>query len=302
MITHDTPNTTTAERNKPRQILCVNEAAGGRRTEVPECLSTFERVDLQDALGFLPNLVEQDGAEDLLVAVWGGDGSIRSIAALLAGSAATLLACPGGTHNHFCRTIGVDDASAVADALANGEVQEIDLGVAGPEIFLNNLSIGWYTDLVSRRERYQQRMPRRLAKISSFVVQLLRTRRLRLGVDGRPERVWLAWAGNGEYSVGPVRLTERAEVGGILDVRLLRAGGRWPKLRAMFDLVKGDEEYSPRIVRNLTTSTTFATKRPSIHVALDGELMMLPTPVQVSLRPKSLRILVPPTSGSADGT
>lgn len=297
MTANGVPDTTTARRGAVRQILCVNEAAGGRRTEVPECLSTFERFDLQNALRILPDLVNQTGADDLLVAVWGGDGSIRSVAAVLAGSPATLLACPGGTHNHFCRTVGVNDASAVAAALATGKVHKVDVGAAGQEIFLNNLSIGWYTDLVSRRERYQQHMPRRLAKIFSLAVQLLRTRRLRLVIDGRPERVWLAWAGNGEYSVGPVNMTERAEVGGVLDVRLLRAGGRCPKLRAILDVIKGDEEYSPRIFRNLTTSTTIMAKRSTIRAALDGELMLLRTPVEVSLKPKSLRVLVPAPTG-----
>ena len=92
-------------------------------------------------------------------------------------------------------------------------------------------------------------------------------------------------------------MTERAEVGGVLDVRLLRAGGRWPKLRAILDVIKGDEEYSPRIFRNLTTSTTIMAKRSTIRAALDGELMLLRTPVEVSLKPKSLRVLVPAPTG-----
>jgi diacylglycerol kinase family enzyme len=302
MLSDEDPSARTLGRTERRRILCVNASAGSRNVGIPDGLLDFERFDLQAALNVLATLIENDEAHDLLVAVWGGDGTIRSVAALLAGSPATLLACPGGTHNHFCRTLGLNNHDDVEHVLATGEVAYVDVGTVGPAIFLNNLSIGWYTDLVSRRERYEKSMPRRLAKIISSAVQLVRTRRLRLTVDGAPERLWLAWVGNGEYSFGPARLTERANMSqGVLDLRLLRAGGHWPKFRAAVDVVRGDAESSPRIVRNLLDATTLTGRRAHIRVALDGELALLENPIRVSIMRRSLRVLVPEGQSQTDG-
>ena len=279
------------------RILFVNDSAG-RRADVPHCLSEFERHDISEASDVLTPLVGKGQlASPLLVAVWGGDGSMRTVAGLLVGTAATLLACPGGTHNHFSRALGISEEADVKAALENGAEKLLDVGMAGSEVFLNNLSIGWYTDLVVRRERYQRRVPRRLAKLASLLVQLLRTRRLRISVDETPERVWLVWVGNGEYSMSSTRLTDRESMnGGVLDVRLLRAGVRWPKLHAIVAVIKGSAESSSHIERTVVPSTTLRGTRPSVRAALDGELVELPSPVLVAVQRQSLRVLIPPPS------
>lgn len=280
-----------------RRVLFVNDSAG-RRADAPSCLSEFERHDISKASDVLTPLVSEGQlASQLLVAVWGGDGSLRTVAGLLVGTAATLLACPGGTHNHFSRALGIREEADVAAALENGTEKLLDVGTAGSEVFLNNLTIGWYTDLVSRRERYQRRVPRRLAKLSSLPVQLLRTRRLRISVDETPERVWLVWVGNGEYSTSSTRLTDRESMdGGVLDIRLLRAGVRWPKLRAIVAVLKGSAESSSQIERRIAPSMTMRGTRPSFRAALDGELVELPSPVLVTVQRQSLRVLIPPPS------
>lgn len=283
-----------------RRMLFVNDSAG-RRTDVPHCLSAFERHDISEASDVLAPLVgEGNLATRLLVAVWGGDGSMRTVAGLLIDTEATLLACPGGTHNHFSRALGVSDEEDVRAALENGEERLIDVGMAGSEVFLNNLSIGWYTDLVARRERYQRRVPRRLAKLASLLGQLLRTRRLRISVDETPERVWLVWVGNGEYSMSSTRLTDRESMeSGVLDVRLLRAGARWPKLRAVVAVIKANAESSSHIVRRIAPSVALRGSRSRVRAALDGELIELPSPVLVTVRHRSLRVLIaPPTVDS----
>ena len=283
--------------NATRRMLFVNDSAG-RRANVPQCLSAFQRHDISEASGVLAPLVgERNRATRLLVAVWGGDGSMRTVASLLINTDATLLACPGGTHNHFARALGVSDEQDLEAALRSGEERLIDVGMAGSEVFLNNLSLGWYTDLVARRERYQRRVPRRLAKLASLLVQLLRTRRLRISVDETPERVWLVWVGNGEYSMSPTRLADRASVeSGVLDVRLLRAGARWPKLCAIVAVIKANTESSSHVVRRIAPTVTLRESRSIIRAALDGELIELPSPVLVTVRHRSLRVLIaPPT-------
>ena len=277
-----------------QRIVFVNDSAGSH-TDVPKCLQAFKRCDIADAADVLPPLLTiSSDASQLLVAVWGGDGSIRSVAARLVDSQATLLACPGGTHNHFCRQLGMSNEADVAAALTSGAVRHLDVGKVGPEIFLNNLSIGWYTDLVYRRVRYEAHMPRRLAKATSLAVQLFRTRRLRLVIDGTPERTWLFWAGNGEYATTPARLNERESLDqGVLDVRLLRAGTRWPKVRALIALARKNTESSPLVDRRVIPSTSVNARQRTLQATLDGELISLNTPLQITVGRGSLRVLTP---------
>lgn len=289
-------DTVNAARTTQRLIF-VNDAAG-RRADVPDSLVEFERHDIADAEEVLKPLLTDDRCSELLlVAVWGGDGSMRSVARLLVGTRAVMLACPGGSRNHFCRTLEIKDETSIVAALENGVVRAVDVGRAGTEVFLNNVTIGWYTDLVTRRERYERFMPRRFAKVLSLAVQLLRTRRLRVNVDDTPERVWLVWVGNGEYSMSSATLTERASMAqSTLDVRILRAGVRWPKLRALTDLLRGSAESSDHISRQLLPSTVLTTRRSMVRASLDGELEVIPTPVEISIDAQSLRVLVPMTT------
>ncbi len=293
------PSVPSAERceGPARRLLFVNDSAG-HRTKVPECLDDFERFDIAEAKDVLAPLCTDTSDSSALVAVWGGDGSIRSVASLLVGTSAVLLACPGGTHNHFCRTIGLANVSDVVSALESGAVKLIDVGTADDEVFLNNLSIGWYTDLVARRERYERYVPRRLAKMLSVPVQLLRTPRLRLLVDGRPERVWAFWAGNGEYSMSPENLSVRETVeGGVLDIRILRAGARWPKIRVLVAIMRREAESSEYVSRNVTSSaTTLRSGKPTLHAAIDGELVRLPGLVTIAVERRSLQVLAPARS------
>src|SRR5437867_10673361 len=57
------------------------------------------------------------------VAVAGGDGTIQTAAAVLRGSATTLVPVPAGHLNHFARRLGLDNAAASAEAAASGRTR-----------------------------------------------------------------------------------------------------------------------------------------------------------------------------------
>ena len=63
-----------------------------------------------------------------------------------------MLPCPGGTFNHFANAANLHDVDDVRRALADGEVREVDVGFARRKVFLNNANLGWYVDLLDRRQ------------------------------------------------------------------------------------------------------------------------------------------------------
>ena len=288
-----------------RQILVHNAGAGRSQTEVPERhFPGFVPVPIEDAVYAIAQA--RDSASLETVAVWGGDGTMRSVAELLAGTDVDLLACPGGTHNHFARDLGLIDLDAVDAARRATRRVRIDVGMAANHVFLNNANAGWYVELVARRERLERRLPRPLAKALSVIWQLGRTRRLRVALDGQPAKVWMIWIGNGRFSTEPGRLATRDDqADGVLDVRLLRAEGRMPKLRVFGSLVglamRGrDPVDSPLLERRLVESCTFTFRRESVRFALDGELLRLSSPVRFTCRARALSVLVPPSSPPFD--
>ena len=289
-----TSQTSTVEPSAERahRIVFVNTRAGAS-TDLPHCLADFEAHDIGDVDDRLPPLIAKANGTDLLVAVWGGDGSIRSVATHVAGTQAALLPGPGGTHNHFANMCGIATVEALEGAV-DGDDIAIDVGMAGDDLFLNNVSFGWYSELVRRREKYQALMPRKLAKASSVAVQIWQTRRIRVSVNGEPERIWMAWIGNGEHSLQPMHLTERFDAAdGVLDVRLLRGGMRLPKLAALFTLISHNRQSADLLMRSLQRSVTLQFNSNAVRAAVDGELVRLPGTVQVVCRPKALIVRMP---------
>jgi diacylglycerol kinase family enzyme len=268
------------------KLLVHNRSAG--TGDIPEELFegflTIHPDELEAAL--------KDAEPNVLVAVWGGDGTMRSVANLARNSNVTLLPCPGGTHNHFAKAAGFRTVDDVANGLATQDSQMVDTGLVNDEPFLNNACVGWYVDLVARRERYQQHMPRRLAKLLSVLMHVTSIKRVRINIDGVDERVWLVWIGNGEYSTDPDKGLERKSLtDGVLDIRILRAGVRMPKLRALLAVLNNDVESSPLIVRRIDTECVIKIRSPRIEIALDGELITVTTPLRIVCSPQLLRIV-----------
>ncbi len=138
------------------QRVVVRNAAAGSGDFPKELFYEFQTVDIRDLDVWAKTAVFD---ENLLVAVWGGDGSCRAVAGHLVGTESRMLPCPGGTLNHFAHSVELHTVEDVRRALRTGETREVDVGWAGDAIFLNNASLGWYVDLVARRERYGRSMP-----------------------------------------------------------------------------------------------------------------------------------------------
>lgn len=97
---------------------------------------------------------------DAVVAA-GGDGTISSVAAALAGGDIPLGVLPRGTLNHFARDLGIPfDLRAAARVIAARQVRRIDIGEVNGRVFINNASIGIYPAMVQDRDEQRMRWKR----------------------------------------------------------------------------------------------------------------------------------------------
>jgi diacylglycerol kinase family enzyme len=260
----------------------VREAFRGHR--VVECaadeLEETAKRALDDRPGFL--------------AVAGGDGSIRAVASLLAGSGIPMVPVPTGTRNHFARELGIDTVAAAAAAVG-GERRAVDLAEVNGERFVNNSSIGFYASLVRERDEHERRWPAAIANVTAAWAQARKGHRFRVDVDGHPYRAWLVFIGNGCYGEGLSDLIHRDRLdAGLLDIRVLRADAVLARTRTVTSLLAGRLAESPLLVQREGAEAVVDLRRSTVEVALDGEVVPLRPPLHYRSLPGALTVLMPP--------
>jgi diacylglycerol kinase family enzyme len=274
---------------RPDPVGEVKEHFGGHR--VTEC----EGDDLEDKAR---TAIESGPA---FVAMAGGDGSIRCVASLLAGTDIPLIPVPTGTRNHFSRELGIETVADAASAV-DGERRRVDLAEVNGERFVNNASIGFYAALVRERAAHERRLPKAVANLTAAWAQARKGHRFAADVGGRRYRAWLLFVGNGCYGEGITDLMSRESLDrAVLDVRVLRADVALARTRTVLALLLGRFGSSPLIVRNEVVDVEVVLQRPTISVALDGEVVRLEPPLRFTSMPGALTVLVP-ARGDAGGT
>jgi diacylglycerol kinase family enzyme len=265
-----------------RGLLLINPRAG---TESP---TTDELRDEAQARGIDVHVLEEgedvaqlarDAQVDVLGAA-GGDGTVASVAAIAVERGLPFVAVPYGTRNHFARDLGLDREDPLA-ALAGfeGEERRVDVGRAGERQFLNNVSLGLYASLVHRREHHRRRR-QALAGLRALWLSLRRRPGIWATIDGEPVKARVVLVANNAYALSLFSIGERER----LDegrLHLYAAKGWLPSA--------WDERSGERF--------TIDARPGRLQAAVDGEPAELETPLELSVEPGALRVLVPRAPG-----
>src|SRR6185312_383164 len=197
----------------------------------------------------LDEAIERAGDEALAVGVAGGDGTVAAAAAVAGRRGLPLVVVPTGTLNHFARDVGVYDLQEAVDATQAGEAVAVDLGVVDIQgggrpphtrYFLNTASLGGYSDLVRLREKWEGRWGKWPAFAAALVASLRHAQPLRVKLDGKEQRLWTLFVGNGPYHPRGMVPAWRPQLdSGLLDIRYLRADRRFSRARAIIALALG---------------------------------------------------------------
>jgi diacylglycerol kinase family enzyme len=233
------------------------------------------------------------------VGVAGGDGSLGLVAKVAVEADVPFVCIPSGTRNHFAGDLGLDRADPLAalDAFTGAE-RRIDVGMVGERMFLNNVSLGAYADMVAD-PRYRAA---KLATAHAVLPASLRGEHDLLQVDLRdadgrehPDVLVLLVAAN-SYELNGVR--ERLD-GGVLQVSALRArtgaalAGLATRALARGGRVAGGSGWAQWTTTALRVSAPLA----QLPAGIDGEAATLATPLEFRVLPQALRVLVPPALG-----
>lgn len=235
------------------------------------------------------------------IVVGGGDGSIRTVAGVVAESRVPLGVLPLGTLNHFAKDLGiplaVDDAAAT---IARGHIRVIDLAEVNGETFINNSSIGIYPYMVIDRER--RRAAHKLAKWMAMVPAFFRMlrhfprRRLRISAQGfaRPYRTPCLFVGNNEYGMELFTFGRRQHLDtGELWFYVVKPRGPLEFFLMVCRLCFGRMDQARDLDTFQLPEAEIGAKTSRLPVALDGEVRIMHTPLRYRSRPRALRVIVP---------
>jgi diacylglycerol kinase family enzyme len=215
-------------------------------------------------------------AEALGVA--GGDGSLGPVAAVAIERDLPFVCVPLGTRNHFARDLGLDRDDPVAALTAfGGRERRIDVGRVAERVFLNNVSLGLYAELVQRREEHRRRRDA-LARLRALMLLARdRGRSSHLRVDGSAVDAPVLLVASNAYELDVFNVGERASLDeGRLHLYIAHGWrpGTW------------EERSGQRF--------TIDTPHHQVQAAVDGEPAELKTPLEFLIEPAALRVLVPP--------
>jgi len=230
----------------------------------------------------------------------GGDGTVNSVAALVAGSKSALGVLPMGTLNHFARDAGIplEMEAAVAAIVANHRAR-VDVGAVNGRVFLNNSSIGLYPTMVIRRENRRRQGNSKWTALFWASLTVLRKHAmldLSLDVDGEVQhrRTPLVFVGNNEYVIEGTEVGTRAGLrDGKLSIYITRRHGRRGLLALGLRSLVGSLRDALDLEAYMARRVTIATRRSHLPVSTDGEVTVMATPLEYENRPGALEVVVP---------
>jgi diacylglycerol kinase family enzyme len=287
--------------------LLVNPRSGGGKAErtrlADAARSRGVRVRLLaagDDAGALARQAVADGADAIGMA--GGDGSLAQVAAAAIELDVPFVCVPAGTRNHFAHDLGLDRADPLAALEAfGGRERIVDVGMVGDRVFLNNVSLGACADLVAEPGH----RARKLATAHAVLSYALRGERAPLEVsfhdpDGQQyEGVLVLLVANNRYELRRLLdagARERLDAG-VLQVSALRARTGVALAGAVARTAAGLLDPAAGWAQWTSTAFRVDSRLPRLPAGVDGEAVMLQTPVEFRVLPRALRVLLPSAPG-----
>ena len=294
----------------PQPAIIINTRSGADDKETLR----NKLAELFSARGIAPVISLLDNGSELIpltkrrlsegcnpIVAGGGDGTISAVASVLVDTPAMLGVLPLGTLNHFAKDMKIPlDLEGATRVILNGAQVSVDVGEVNGRVFINNSSLGLYPSIVHQRERQQERLGR--GKWTAFIWAALSVLRrypfinVRLNADAVElhRRTPFVFIGNNEYEMEGLNIGARACLNaGRLSLHVAHRVGRWGLVRfalsALFGTLRNEKDLDMLCTREIWIET----KRARLHVATDGEVSIMETPLHYRVRPGALSVLAP---------
>ena len=301
----------TAPRAAPptvRYRVLRNPTAGTKKGIAPNALTRSELVALLERHGLGSDVVEpldeedarrearravRDGVEVIIAA--GGDGTIGAVATELLGTDVALGMLPLGTVMNIPRMLGVPrDLEGAANVLATGERRRIDIGEAQGRPFYEAASVGMNAAMFREAQRFEKGDWMSIVR-TIWVALRYRPARMHVDLDGAQRvrtRALMVVIALGPYTGAGMTVAPAARLDdGKFDVRIFRGFSKPELIRHLAGIAFGRYRYAPHVSTYRAAHVRVTSHHPLPSRVDSHDLGS--TPLEVSIRPGSLCVVVP---------
>jgi diacylglycerol kinase family enzyme len=174
---------------------------------------------------------------------------------------------------------------------------KIDLAEVNGRLFHSLVGLGFFARMADERQRARKQVP--FARSLAFVVALgraiSRVGAIHVLFESKGVKAHRRSAAvlitNNRYREQPIRREKLDE--GTLEINIVRGAHSLALLRAGFDLVAGRWRREDSTEQIAVREITVTTSRSSVHASVDGEDVVLQSPLTLRVRPKALTVLRP---------
>ena len=294
----------TSRAARPRRaVLLMNPWSGGGKVERFDLVGEARRRGIEPILlqqgDDLRVLAEEAARSADVIGMAGGDGSQALVAQIAMEHDLPYVCVPAGTRNHLALDLGLDrdDVVGALDAFTGGVEHPIDLAFVNDRIFVNNVSLGIYAQIV-QSEAYRD------AKRDTVATMLPDL----LGPDATPFDLRFQGPDGGERQTAQLVLVSNNPY--VLD-RLGGIGSRPGLDTGRLGIVAIEIENAAAAAKLMSLNALGQLSRfggwlewaaPEFEVAsgapvaagIDGEAVVLDPPLRFTIVPRALTVLLPP--------
>ena len=230
-----------------------------------------------------------------VVFAMGGDGTLRETACGLLGSEAALGALPLGTTNVLALALNLpQNALGAARAMAGCRRRQLDVGLAGDEPFLMQVSAGLDAAVMAHQSSAAKKRFGKAAVAWTGLGQWWSYDypRIELDLGGHIERVSHFAACNIPFYAGAFRMAPDADPGdGRLDLVTFRGTGRIATLGFARDLGLGRHLKRPDVDTRRVERLELIGPPGQYRVQIDGDVLSGPVPLEISMSEQRLWVM-----------
>lgn len=292
-----------------KAAVIMNKSAGSAKSDDIEksITNAFKEVNIECQVykiesSEIKNHVKEivENGIDVVVAA-GGDGTVSTIANLLAGNKTPLAVLAFGTLNHFAKDIGMPlDLEEAVKVIADGKVKMLDIAEVNERRFINNSSIGLYPHMVRKREwvEKQNKSNKWVAMFHAIINTFKRfpLYRVKVGIDGTSINCSTSaiFVGNNKYKMELFNPGTRSRLDeDTLTLYLTHCKTRFCMIKlaflSLFNMLDPTKDFENYYIKEVTLET----KKKTIAVSVDGEVIHLNSPLNYKILPKILPVIVP---------
>ncbi|MFC7639794.1 diacylglycerol/lipid kinase family protein [Streptosporangium lutulentum] len=275
-------------------VAVINSSAGGDPATAETVRASLPEAEVVETAGRdVAGLMGEAAARARVLAVAGGDVTVGRGARAALEHRRPLLIIPSGTSDHFAGALGLRDSQDAMTAYRSGGMVAVDVGEVAGRVFLNNAASAPIRS--SSAARVHRAARRQVARAAVGAGPRAAHRRARGGGHRRgPRRVWALFVGNCRYdSRGAAPRLRRRLEDGLLDIRLLTATSRLPRLRAFSSVLLGGLGLSRHYQQWQADTLRVSSPSGSVRLACDGETFTARGDVEFTKRPRALLVVRP---------